>query len=141
MSITIKNSLHIVSLLFCIGIALYTSTSCMSRKRCPGVHKYTTPQSAGSKNSKHSGSHYGGATTHDSRLKGATLRLSGGFGKERRESGKNMGTGAWTKKNKNKDKHKAKSGIIPPNLKKPPKAKKHKPSQSSKKAIPKKGTT
>lgn len=105
----------------------------MNKKRCPGVHRYTTPQKAGTAKSKHSTARFGGATIKDGRIHGTGPKYSGGIMIDRRESSRGGGTGAWTKKNKNKDKHKAKSGIIPHNLKKPPAAK-------HKKAVAKKVT-
>jgi len=52
--------------------------------------------------------------------------------KGHRESDKS-GTGAWTKKNKHKDFQRAKSGIMPKHMKRPPKAKSKKkaPAKSS----------
>lgn len=124
-------------------LVLFLAVSCMNKKRCPGVHRYTTQagtgkerklNSTGISNPNHSAkskkkyttARYGGAVTVDSRLKGGGMNYSGGMLKDRRESPNNTGTGAWTKKNRNKDKHKAKSGIIPPHLKKPPKPKNQK---------------
>ena len=133
--------------LFIAMIILLLSNSCMSRKRCPGVHRYTTqgglgkerrlngtgisnPNHAAKSKKKYSSARYGGATVKDSKLgAGSTLKYSGGILKDSRESSNSRGTGAWTKKNLNKDKHKAKSGIIPPHLKKPPKSK-HKKSST-----------
>jgi len=137
-----KDFLAIVGLLV---LVLFIAASCMNKKRCPGVHRYTTqagtgkerklnstgisnPIHKGTSKKKYTTARYGGAVTIDSRLKGGGMNYSGGMLKDRRESPNNLGTGAWTKKNSNKDKHKAKSGIIPPNLKKPPKSKSKKSS-------------
>lgn len=145
----LKKASLLISLIVLLTIILSISNSCMSIKRCPGVHRYTT-QGGGGKESRHKGTgianpnhdgkskkkyssaRYGGATIKDSKLgAGSTLTYSGGILKDSRESSRSRGTGAWTKKNLNKDKHKAKSGIIPPHLKKPPKSK-HKKSTSKK---------
>ena len=96
---------------------VFIGNSCRSKKGCPGVHYYTTPQ-----------------VFKDKKMglinKAPTYNSSRG-NPDSRLVNKN-GTGAWSKKNKNKDKHKAKSGIIPPHLKKPPKHKtKIKKSQKS----------
>ncbi len=87
---------------------LISSTSCRTKKGCPGVHYYTTPH-----------------TYKDKKMGLVSKTPKFSVGARSRDSkvvNKN-GTGAWTKKNKQKDKRKAKSGIIPPHLKKPPKVK------------------
>ena len=57
--------------------------------------------------------------------------------KGHRESDK-TGTGAWTKKNKHKDFQKAKSGIMPKHMKRPPKPKKKKKATQKSSAAQKK---
>ncbi len=87
---------------------LSINNSCRSKKGCPGVHYYTTPQ-----------------VFKDKKMglvnKTPSYNSSGGM-RDSKIVNKN-GTGAWSKKNKAKDKRKAKSGIIPPHLKKPPHSK------------------
>ena len=85
--------------------------ACRSKKGCPGVHYYTTPQAYKDKKM--------GLVN-----KTPKYTSNGGMGDSRVVN--KHGTGAWTKKNKQKDKQKAKSGIIPPHLKKPPKSKQKK---------------
>ena len=145
-------------LLVCIIIQLATS-SCMNKKRCPGVHRYTTAQSGGGGKGHHGSAHfgggimkdsrlkgtgiayhdhggtskrkysttkYGGTSLKDSKLKGTGIKYHGGMMVDRRESPKQSGNAPWTKSYKRQNKQKAKSGIIPKNLKKPPTSKKKK---------------
>lgn len=101
----------IIYVLFVVIAILLGVTSCRTKKGCPGVHYYTTPH-----------------TYKDKKMGLVSKTPKFSVGARSRDSkvvNKN-GTGAWTKKNKQKDKRKAKSGIIPPHLKKPPKAKKAK---------------
>jgi hypothetical protein len=87
---------------------LLGGTSCRTKKGCPGVHYYTTPHTYKDKKMG---------------LVSKTPKFSVGTGARDSKVVNKNGTGAWTKKNKQKDNRKAKSGIIPPHLKKPPKAK------------------
>lgn len=104
-------------LLIGLLVFVFTNNSCRSKKGCPGVHYYTTPQ-----------------VFKDKKMglvnKTPKFNSSGGM-RDSKIVNKN-GTGAWSKKNKAKDKRKAKSGIIPPHLKKPSHSKvKAKKSQKS----------
>ncbi len=134
----------IISLFLVCILIVWTSSSCMNKKRCPGVHRYTTQGGAGLKDSrqkgtgiayhnhggkskkKYSTTRFGGASLKDSRLKGTGIKYHGGMMVDRRESPKQSGNAPWTKSYKRQNKRKAQSGIIPKNLKKPPTPKKKK---------------
>ena len=113
-------AIHFV-LFVMIGLII-GGTSCRTKKGCPGVHYYTTPHTYKDKKMG---------------LVSKTPKFSVGAGSRDSKVINKNGTGAWTKKNKQKDKRKAKSGIIPPHLKKPPKVKYAK-NKSQKSVKPKK---